>query len=465
MIVALGLFITTALGFCVVNLFAPRISGVEKLASGYGIGLALITFMMFILSWAGIPLSIWTMMIPSVGIIAILAVCRRRREKHAWTPGEPAHGARHSGKFLDPLELVLCAGIVVLVGVTVVQAAYWPVRSFDALCHYDNLSRLFYSQRSVIPDQYTIESYGVLLDYPLHIPLSNCMVYLFAGNCEVNPKLLYVIYYVCLLAVFYKRCLCRLRRMDALLGVLLLASTPNIFSYVPWTSPYFPYYYYYALAVFYLCEFIWTDDAGMLILGAISLSFLVWVRPASEVILLGIAAVFALYALFRRRWFPMLVLPLAACAVYVPWIAYIAAMNKTSALVRLPQDSFGDIFQWNKFIYVLKNCTFKYLFLSPRESGVVWCIFIVAALYNIIRRRSYGALLGFITMTLAALTGLFYLTGVWRNFSAQWGLFAQSAASRLLPMLVTPALYFVTLVFLAQNRFRTRVLNDDAPLK
>lgn len=445
--IAVGMAVTVLAGFCVAHRCAPRTGIAEKLAAGYGLGLAVTTFGFFLLSWAGVPLTpLAGMVLPAVTVV-LAAVVRPR------AGSAPRERPSPEG-FPDPLEYVLLAGIVILVGITAVQAVYWPVRATDAIHLYDNMARLVYSQKGIALGSYSRELYEFYADYPLHVSLSHVWVYLLAGRDDANPHFLYVGYFVSLLVIFYSRLRARARRRDALLVTLILASTPAVFGSVPWCSTTFPMGYYYAAGVFYLCEYFSVKAGrgarGYALLGALFLACLSWVRPASEVILLSIALVLGIHCRHRREWFPLAAFLAAAALVYGAWGFHLRLVERPYRLATFALGDYRTALRGDEIAYVLKGC-FWDLAVSPGESGVAWYCFVAALLAGIARGDHRLELVWIILLNAGGLLVLLYLIGVQCAFAAYWRFNAWNAATRMMPMFAPLLLYYAGLIFFSEE--------------
>lgn len=446
----IGLLVVVLAGFFVVNLLAPKFSLPEKFAAGYGIGLVFATFSMFLLSWAGLPLSRVTVLLPSIAAIALCVASRKRVRRALNISRSPKNPVRYSN-LLSPANLGLLSGLLLLVGISLVQAIYWPIRGFDSVHLYDNMARLVYQQKSIVLDDYSRNLFEIYVNYPLHVSLSHSLVYILAGSSQVNPKFIYVLYYLSLLIIFYCRCRCRMGDMRSLLATLLLASVPNIFSYVPWCSTNFPYNVYYAVGIIYLCESLWTGDRGVFVLGSLLLAFMSWIRPATEIILVGVFLVVAVKALRKRSWFLPAAIVFAAALIYIPWIAYLKTEGMSGIAPGRSLENMKDIFHWGRLLFVLKGCIMGTMFMQPSESGIVWYLFAFSVLYGLIRGSRRWELFWFIVAALIALAAAIYLVGVWKGFSSYWDVHARGQAGRMTPMLIPLAVYFIALMLFEKN--------------
>lgn len=462
MVAAVGVSAVVLAGCAISHLLAPRLSLPERVASGYCIGLASVTFLLFMLSWAGVPLSPGLCIgVPVVLGAGACAVRHRAGKKGSPGPGTVTPALTPSGG-IGAVEFLLLGGIVILVGIAAVQALYWPVRAFDAIHLYDHRAKLVYEQRGIALDEYHTRLFGIYVDYPLHVTLSHSVIYLLAGRSDINPKLIYVGYYAALLTVVY----CRTRRAmtirNALLATLVIASAPPIFKHTSWCTTTFPYMCYYSIGVIYLCEFMRGDDRGLLYIGALLVAFTSWIRPANELVVLGVAVVLGYDCARKRRWAPVCILLAAAGAVYAAWTTYGYTIHRYASLATFHFSGYDKLFVPGNVLYVMKNCIADHT-LSVPYAGLIWYVFSLAIVRGFVTGRGQWEMPAIIMFTLGVLSVLFYSIGIRDDFADSWRYNAWNASSRLMPMLIPLAVYYSALVLLGDERYSGRISAPKAP--
>ena len=462
MVPAVGVIAVVLAGCAISHLLAPRLSILERVASGYCIGLASVTFLLFVFSWAGVPLSQGL----CIGIPIILAagayIVRRCTGKNRFPGAGRAKIVFTPRGSAGTLEFLLLGGIVILVGIAAVQALYWPVFEFDAIHLYDQRAKLVYEQRGIALDEYHALLFWRYVDYPLHVSLSHSYIYLLAGRSDINPQLIYVGYYAALLAVFYCRARRTMTMRNALLSTLVIASAPPIFRHASWCTTTFPYLCYYSIGVIYLCEFMRGEDKGLLYIGALFMAFTSWIRPGNELVVLGVAVVLGYDCARKRRWAPVCILLAAAGAVYAAWTTYLHTIHRYASLATFHFSGYDKLFVPGNVLYVLKSCIADHT-LSVPYAGLIWYIFLLASVKGFVAGRGQREIPAIIISTLGVLTALFYLLGLQCDFADFWRFQAWNASSRLMPMLIPMAVYYSALVLLGDERCHGRVSAPKTP--
>jgi hypothetical protein len=272
LLILCGLFL---LGALVVWAILGKTDLFALLSVSFGIGAGMLSWSMFIASWAGLGLSVRT----TLGLYAVLTVAaallaRRtaRSNPIEEMPPDPARGR---------LDLWLTKGFWILIVILIIAAAFLAVgMSYFA---WDDISN------------WAVKGYGIAfqgsilagrewgdngLSYPMNIPLLIALFRLLDGNILPGSKLLYPVFYASLLIGCYWFWVVHgLKRWIAALGVLLLASTPILFTHAYMGYANLPFAYYLTMGLFWCIEGVREGGTRKTLLGGFLLAIAVWTRP------------------------------------------------------------------------------------------------------------------------------------------------------------------------------------------
>lgn len=455
-----GLITTVLAGSSVVRLIAPGLRRVEKIALGYGLGLAMATMLLFCIFLIGgwFSAKIITACLLVIAALSLFMSGRRRPENDRpmeSTPPAPAFS------FGDSLITAISITIIVILAVyVVVDGLYRPLSSCDAIYYYDNLANIFFYHKiaaltkNISTIVYlktshttsTVDAYPT--HYPYHVPLMHCWLYMLAGNPTVNPKLLHAFYYLSLLTIFYCRARRRTARNTALLGSLAVASAPGVISTVYWAETNFVLTYYLCIGVIYLCDAVDLDKKRLFVLGSVFLSLTLWVRAAGELTLAAITVVMLTATYPKWKYFALRALLITGAIAYAPFKAY--ALHEFGP----PPDYDLRLVQWGRLLHpepvilLLQKMVWQFGFMSPMDSGIIWPAFFVLAFIGAFRRNGARLLFWCIIALFIAYCLTFHLMFVSTNRpdSAIFILDRDASTYRLLTLFQPIMLFYITLI-------------------
>lgn len=212
---------------------------------------------------------------------------------------------KYSG--LNPKSLIPLIYLFIILGLNLTLNYYWPVSTeFDAVANYDYRARAFY-HTGHITDLY----HQYLVSYPLFTSLGHTFMYVLGF---ANPKPFYSILFWGFLLVFYSRLKPASSPSMAILGCLMLATTPAVFHFAGIAYTNFPYLVFLGGAFLYLSAYLRLANYRNLLIFSLLLGFSAWVRPATHIFFLGNLL---LLTLWRRKifWLPVIIYGL----VFLPW--------------------------------------------------------------------------------------------------------------------------------------------------
>ena len=139
MLVFIGFAFTILFGFLISSLITKDLSLFEKLGLSFLLGLGIFTFLMFVFSWAGLPISLTDYSLILIVGVGLLLVIQRKTIKR--TIVSPLKSIKMSK--INLLDKILIIGIVSLVGYSLFTSLYTPVIDWDSLVLYDFRAKVF----------------------------------------------------------------------------------------------------------------------------------------------------------------------------------------------------------------------------------------------------------------------------------------------------------------------------------
>ncbi len=270
MINLLAVLLTTLLFIFVGSPYAwllGKQTKVEHYSLAYLLGSGLTTWLWFIAYNLGFPLTLISLAGSSLlGYLIGYLLCKITSLSKIYLQTKP-NGS------LPWIAIILCLLFIVLV-----VDLYQPVTAWDALTLYDFRAKVI----AVSHNLSTLELDAYYLDYPLMTSLTHTIVYLFKGN---NPQALYAITFMSLVGLVYGRLKTWTNDKLALIGSLLVASSPQLWgmSVIAYTN--LPY------AALLLSGLLYGVN-GSLILSGLLLGLSTWVRSTETFWLIGVFLLF-----------------------------------------------------------------------------------------------------------------------------------------------------------------------------
>lgn len=400
MLVVSSLLVIVAFGWVVTLVILPDLRFLERLALAYGLGLGLMTLLMFCLDLVGLSLSLANLLAALVLLTVILAgmwmsmnVMKGRRID-AWKIKFelPWPHIIQGFKSLSTWEKILVFMITLLFLSHLLITSYWPVYAWDALTVYDLRARLIVEKGSIYEGLMTLKrftTYGV--GYPPFTSLAHTWIYLWGID---NPKPVYSLLFASfsIISYYFLREHCNV--LCSLTFTLLLASSPVIFRGASIAYANFPFSFYIGGGVLYLYRWMHRRTRGALTLAGLFFGLSSWVRPESHAFFLGALLVLIVYSLLRKKYFA----PLWFGLLYLPidplWRRYVI-----HGLRSKPYGGFGGVraairilssqpVDWTRLVAVLD-------FLREAFQGhysIVLLLFAVGALLHLKNLKEHGYL-------------------------------------------------------------------------
>ncbi len=215
MIIFAPFIITTISGYLLASIFMREIEGtgpLERLFTGYGLGLGVLTFQMMIMGALGVPFTLDTISSVNLFVSAILLyIISLKGRLRISLLGAPV--TRYRYKEIKPFGArdvflwVLAAWIVFRCLFVFFDSISTPLYSVDTWSNWSAGAKLFFFEGGLLgeaDEHYLGTGYRRFLGHPLHTPFSQVWLALWLGEFhEVYVKLWNVFYYYSALALFY----------------------------------------------------------------------------------------------------------------------------------------------------------------------------------------------------------------------------------------------------------------------
>lgn len=396
-----GLFL---LGALAVRAILGKADWLATLSLSLGLGGGLFAWSMFIASWSGLHLGVVTVLVLFAALAVVLALVawhwgKLPMTERAAVDGSPAR-----------MEVWLTRGLWMVISIMILAAVILSV----------GLSYFGWDDISV----WVIKAYGIALQgtifagstwggvglaYPLNLTLLIALFRILDGNLLPGSKLLYPVYYASLLIGCYRFWVWHgLRRWIASLGVILLASTPILFTHAYLGYANLAFTFYLTMGILWCIDGIKDGEKRKTLLGGILLAIALWTRPEGFVMCAAVVVAFLLARLLTGNGkLQLLFLLLPVLLVGGTWFIflrlYAAAVNTASSIAGPAiLGLLAGQMRWSALLTILRF--FAGLVLRFRDWGflpALMGLLLVVGLRKLNLRHDYTrAALLFVTVTI-----------------------------------------------------------------
>jgi len=294
-----------ALGILIVRAVVPQSGFLERAALGFGLGVACLTWLLFLLSWAGLPLTVPTILATYFVLAATVWMLPRWTGRSSPRP-RPAP-ARRAERIVDLAGWILLGlfGLALLVVSVGLSYYYWDSMAIWAAKGYGiGLQGSIFAAR---------EWGSKGLTYPLNLPVAIGLFYRFDGDLLPGSKLLFPAFFISLLGglrLYLARQ--KLPSWAAWAAVFAVATVPLLVQYSTIGYANLAYANYYVLGVIWTAAGLADGDRRRALLGGLLLAFAIWTRlEGLEFWFIALAALALLWGrrLFSGKLAPAVLLP------------------------------------------------------------------------------------------------------------------------------------------------------------
>lgn len=386
--IALGIIAgLSLLGYRVLRLLDPRSGMLAILSAAYPLGAGIFTFLLFLTSWIGLPvtsISVASQYALSLLLLLLikLLIGRKRARMGGIEPVQDSESERLAGML----------AVIAIISVLTLAGAYLAVmRSYstwDAIGIW-GVKGYGIAREGTIFAARRWGSHG--LSYPLNIPLQISLFHLFGGDPFFLSKLIFPAYYSSLLLAVWALLRDRSREGMSLIGLILIATIPMLFEHgtIGYANLAFSYYVVIGFLVLIKSR---LSRPGVLI-GAALLGIAVWTRPeGSYIVMIGMVAL-TLAALRLEIAISRRELALAVARVFIfllPWQLF-SALNSDQNVLGGSLAAMLESWAQGEFNLEAIYWTARFSMRQVIDSGVWGFILPVNALLMLVRWKAFSA--------------------------------------------------------------------------
>ena len=307
------------LGSLAVRTILVRADWLAFASLSLGIGGGLLTWLLFLLSWAGVRLTLPMVLLTYGALILALSVGAQRRRK------SPPGGDQAEGRLpqQDRSHLWMTWASWATIGILIAAA----------FCLSVGLS--YYTWDDIA--NWSVKGYGIALEgsilagarwgsvglsYPMNLPILIALFRILDGDYLPGSKLLFPLFYASLLVGCYRFWRNRgLGSREASLGSLVLGGTPILFMHATMGYANLAFTFYLSLGVLWLIESMQDNDPRKTLLGSVLLALSMWTRPEGMLMCAGVFIALGLARILsdksRARLAPLILPPLIVAAAWI----------------------------------------------------------------------------------------------------------------------------------------------------
>jgi len=396
------------LGLLIIHLIIPGIYSIDALSLSIPTGVALLTWFIFLASWAGISITITNILLIYIFIIfSILILSRLFIKNPAFSveftiPSDLLDQLRH----LDYLSIMSILGIFAMLVFAVFISVGRSYSIYDDIAIW-SLKGYGIAYEKTIFAGYLLGGHG--LAYPLSLPLSITIFQLASGDMLPGSKFLFPIYTAALLWGSFRFLIRRgVNTRIAYVGMFLMITIPQIFFYTTTGYANMPFTTCLVLGIMWGIDGLMDENKRELLLSSLLIGFAGWIRPEGILfggILIGILLLWQFLVKEKKVWqnsywlFPGLIIPGIWLIFAHNYIQGDQAGSALTALVNLIQNG-----QINFEPFIMTAHYGMVTFLNPKIWGLILPVFLIIffiALPRMILKPNKAAWL-LVTMTLAS---------------------------------------------------------------
>ena len=220
MVLVIGFLLLVVIGYFLLNLLASDLAFEEKLSLSYGMGIGLISLLLFLMFYFELLHSKTQLIVIMLLISIVLFACRCVIEKLGIARLKYLNKGSvlyKNGSFRQ-WNYKLYLNLLPLFIVSLIFSYYYPVMIVDGIS-YEVTGKLMAVNRAIEPENYFIP-------YPPLIPGAYSFICLFGGS---HLKIIFPLFYLSLVLCFYFRLIALgVNKKSSLMFTLVLATTPYI---------------------------------------------------------------------------------------------------------------------------------------------------------------------------------------------------------------------------------------------
>jgi len=379
------------LGYLLVALISSdegKLSAPEKIAISYGIGVGILTFIMFLIGAFRLPMDLTTILVVCAILFAypLIKVIKNMRVPNMST-------VRIDLKSIKWYEWLLLALISLRIFYSYFSALIKPVEDVDAFADWGLRAKVFFFDHGLSLDRTRGYFFGGShSDYPINIPLLQTWIFNVLGSWnDLLIKAIFPTFLLALVIVFY----CSMRRISgrpfSLFSTYLLTTLPFLIYHSASAYTDFPLSFYFFSSFIYLVAFLLSGDLSFLTISSLFAGFSSWTKNEGIMFALVDAIVLVVYLYYlnkheiksRLETVARYIAPILA--LFIPWSVF-------KLIHSIPTSSeqtlhFSQLFKNINRIPVLLGDFYKKSFFYGHWD-IAWFTFFLVLLISFFIKRS-----------------------------------------------------------------------------
>jgi len=323
----LGIVVIIFVGWGVLEVvWKEELNWSEKILLSFGLGVGVITWWMFLLSWGGVEFTPLVVILPWLGLVGFVSA----RKKFHLKKKDFSHQKKEK---LTWFEILLVGTIFIAVGLVFYKSLFLPLYSWDAIAMWGTKAKILFHE-PVAETRYFFDvskSYSHL-DYPLLIPLAQNYMYMLLGRVDDRlGKIIFPLFFLGLLMLIYGAGRRFFSRWYSLIFTSLVALSGAFLKWAPKGYADVPFSFFYSVATVYLWLWMQEEKQRDLLIFGIFSAFSIFTKNEG-LPLFGIN--FLLLIIFlginRRIRFKKLLLPVGIWLIFIlPWFIFSRRIPRT----------------------------------------------------------------------------------------------------------------------------------------
>lgn len=373
----MGILLSFWVGYFILNYIAKDFNFYEKFGLSFILGIAIQSFLAFLLSLVGVAFSMVSIIMISFFIMIIFEFLRYKRDK---TIFRIAFDEKDKIKFTFAWLILLGMTGYLLYGSSV-KCLFWPIAEYDSMTGYDLMGKMIAKEGTFNTSifQYPFKSaYEVArFIYPPLVASGFAYFYLWG---TLNAKIYILALFISFVITFYGLIRNKVSDTVALFLTLLMMVTPEMFSHASLGLTNLPNAIYTSLS--FICFYFWLQHKsnGYFIVSLLLMASSMWSRSDSIVFVAGYGLIFFIEFFKTREWIKPLIYLGVCASVFLVWNLFIkinVGANSSDFFVKYlfwDGDKFSQIF--SKAFGLMLGSTALY--------GFTFYVFVVFLALNIV---------------------------------------------------------------------------------
>lgn len=426
------LFVVGSVGWSILYLVSSKNASMcflERIFISYGFGFGFISLEMLCFHFFNIKFDLFTIIASWAPLFMANLFIRLKTGRKLRPVSYGAKNKENAGAFIN---FFLAAGILFETVYAFFRALIRPIEAYDAVATYAIRSKIFYLSKSIPHDFfYNLSQLFPHPDYPLAIPLSETLVYLFLETLNDQlVKLIFPLYFIAILGILYFAIRRFSSRSYALLFTFVLASIPQFNNFA--TNAYHDVplaYYCFSGTLFLLCWFKETGSPAFLYISAVMTALSAWTKNEGFVYCAANVALLAIFMSVNRRHLSKkdilngFLYTGIILLILAPWLYVKYAANLVNSDVGSTTLSQLNIIKQSYKIWPIFY-EFQRQVFGPKKWNIIWIVFIISAV--IYRKKIFTKEQLYISLSLMLIVSgyvLAYLIGrdnIWHMVGSTW---------------------------------------------